>query len=106
MHAGHHPDAAPSAPMANMQEQMKAMRQMHDQMMSAKTPAQCQALMADHMKSMQGGMATMKDIACMGPMAGASGTGGDMAKRQQAMDGCAQMMEMMMQRMPNAPVSN
>jgi len=33
-----------------------------------------------------------------------------MAKRQQAMDGCAQMMqmmmEMMMQRMPNAPASN
>ena len=59
---------------------MKAMQQMHDQMMNAKTPAQRQALMVDHMKSMQGGMATMKGMGCMGPMGGASGMGGDMAK--------------------------
>lgn len=109
MHASHHPNTAPGASMADMQEQMKAMQQMHDQMMNAKTPAQRQALMVDHMKSMQGGMATMKGMGCMGPMGGASGMGGDMAKRQQAMDGCAQMtqmmMEMMMQRMPNAPAN-
>lgn len=109
-HASHHPGTASAAAAPGMQERMQAMRAMHDKMMNAKTPAEREALMADHMKSMQGGMAMMQGMGCMGQMGGASGMGGDMAKRQQAMDGCAQMMqmmmEMMMQRMPNAPASN
>ena len=113
-HASHHPNAAPTASTADMQGQMKAMRQMHDQMMAAKTPSQRQALMADHMKSMQGGMAMMKSMGCTGPMGAASGTGaamfgGAMAQQPQAMEGCMQMMQMMMemmsQRVPTAPAS-
>lgn len=106
-HASHHPGTPAAAPMPGMQERMQAMREMHDKMMNAKTPAERQAQMAEHMKSMQGGMDMMKRMGCMGPMGGMSG--GDMAQRQQTMEGCAQMMQMMMemmgQRMPAAPAS-
>ena len=62
-HKAHHPEAAaPSSqtpaggagdavakpPMANM----RAMSDMHDKMMNAKTPEERQAVMADHMKGM------------------------------------------------------
>lgn len=104
-HASHHPGT--TAPMPGMQDQMKAMRDIHDKMMNAKTPAEREALMAQHMNAMQGGMDMMKRMGCMGPMGGMAG--GDMAQRQQAMEGCAQMMQTMMdmmgQRMPNAPAS-
>jgi len=112
-HASHHPGAPSTAPMPGMQDRMKAMQEMqemHDKMMNAKTPAERDALMAEHMKSMQGGMDMMKRMGCMAPMgAGAAMSGGDMAQRQQTMAGCTQMMQMMMemmgQRMPNAPAS-
>ncbi|MBI3367798.1 MAG: hypothetical protein HY021_04940 [Burkholderiales bacterium] len=110
-HASHHPDAAPAAAMPGMQERMKAMREMHDKMMNAKTPAERQALMADHMKSMQDGMEMMKGMGSMGAMGGGMGDGkgmpAEMAKRHQMMEGRMEMMqmmmEMMMQRMPNPP---
>ncbi len=107
-HASHHPGALSTAPMPGMQDRMKAMQEMHDKMLNAKTPAEREALMAEHMKSMQGGMDMMKRMGCMAPMgAGAGMSGSDMAQRQQAMAGCAQMMQMMLemmgQRMPNAP---
>jgi hypothetical protein len=35
------------------------MQEMHEKMMAARTPAERQALMADHMKAMQDGMAMM-----------------------------------------------
>ena len=69
---GHHPAGAASAPtskamsaksspeMARMDTQMKAMREMHDKMMAAKTTEERNALMAEHMKSMQGGMTLME----------------------------------------------
>jgi len=121
-HASHHPDiaaAAPAAAMPAMQERMKAMREMHDKMMNAKTPAERQALMADHMKSMQDGMAMMKGMGgmagmgAMGPTGGATGDGkgmpAEMAKRHQMMEGRMEMMqmmmEMMMQRLPAAPAA-
>ena len=107
-HASHHPGTSSAAPMPGMQDRMKAMHEMHDKMMNAKTPAEREALMAEHMKSMQGGMDMMKRMGCMTPMgAGAGMSGGNMAQKQQAMEGCTQMMQMMMemmgQRMPNAP---
>jgi hypothetical protein len=100
--------------MPAMQERMKAMREMHDKMMNAKTPAERQFLMADHMKSMQDGMEMMKGMGgmagmgAMGSMGGAMGDGkgmpAEMAKRHQMMEGRMQMMmEMMMQRLPNPP---
>jgi hypothetical protein len=111
-HASHHPAAVPA-----VQERMKAMREMHDKMMNAKTPAERQALMADHMKSMQDGMEMMKGMGgmagmgAMGPMGGAMGDGkgmpAELAKRHQMMEGRMEMMqmmmEMMMQRMPSPP---
>jgi hypothetical protein len=107
-HASHHPEAttAPAAAMPGMQERMKAMREMHDKMMNAKTPAERQTLMADHMKSMQDSMAMMKGMGAMGGgMGDGKGMPAEMAKRHQMMEGRMEMMqmmmEMMMQRLPN-----
>ena len=113
---------ASPAPMAKMEPRMKAMEEMHQKMMGAKTPAERQALMADHMKAMQGGMAMMKEM--HGGMQGMGGSGGmqgmtgmgdgkgtpaDMAKRHQMMtDHMAtmqMMMDMMADRMPGAPAA-
>ncbi|MCR5882289.1 hypothetical protein LRS03_05205 [Rhizobacter sp. J219] len=108
-HAAHHPAGAASAPapIAREQDRMKAMREMHDKMMNAKTPEERQALMAEHMKAMQGGMQMMKGMGGgMGGMGGmaAKGTPEDLAQRQQhmerRMDMMQMMMDMMMQRMP------
>jgi len=110
--------AAP-APMAAMEPRMKAMQEMHQKMMGAKTPAERQALMADHMRAMQGGMAMMKEMhGGMPGMQGMQGMAGmgdgkgmtaDMAKRHQMMtDHMAtmqMMMDMMADRMPSAPAS-
>ena len=104
--------AAPApAPMAAMAPRMKAMQEMHQKMMNAKTPAERQALMADHMKAMQGGMAMMKEMHGMQGMGGPGGMAGmagmsdgkgmsaDMAKRHQMMTDHMAMMQMMMDMM-------
>jgi len=117
-----HPGGGASAPMAAMEPRMKAMHEMHEKMMNAKTPEERQALMADHMKAMQDGMGMMKDMSAMGGMGGKAPMGGmgamadgkgmpaDMAKHHQMMaqrmDMMQMMMEMMMDRMlpqPPAP---
>ena len=108
--------------MTTMQPRMMAMQEMHQKMTAAKTPAERQALMADHMKAMQGGMAMMKEMhggmkgmGSMGGMQGMAGTGdgkgmpADMAQRHQKMtDHMAMMqmiMDMMADRMPAAPAT-
>lgn len=76
-HQGHHPAAAATTPaaapapasspmsdmsshdMARMDAQMKTMHETHARMMAAKTPDERNALMAEHMKSMQDGMGMM-----------------------------------------------
>jgi hypothetical protein len=110
-----------------MDSRMKAMQEMHQKMVNAGTPAERQALMADHMQAMQGGMAMMKDMQAMHSGSGAGGMGmtgssgssapmagmvdgkdipADMAKRHQMMtDHMAtmqMMMDMMADRMPPA----
>jgi len=111
--------------MATMEPRMKAMQDMHQKMVNSSTPAERQALMADHMKAMQGGMAMMKEMHGMhagsgmgmgssgggAPMAGMGdgmGMPGDMAKRHQMMADHMAMMQMMMDmmadRMPPAPM--
>lgn len=108
----HHPASAVAptstamagkADMARMDVQMKAMKDMHEKMMAAKTPEERKALMAEHMKIMQD---------CMGMMNGMSdgnmgGMKGDTATRLQMMekrmDMMQSMMTMMMDRMPAAP---
>jgi hypothetical protein len=99
-HAAHHPEgasapaakAAPAAP-AQMDMQMKSMREMHEKMMAAKTPEERQALMTEHMKSMQGGMAMM------GQMKAPDANGGGKSMSPEMMGKRMDMMEMMMQMM-------
>ena len=119
-----------SGSMAAPDSRMKAMQEMHQKMVNASTPADRQALMADHMEAMQGGMAMMKEMqtmhgadgmACMGGMGMMGSSGGtapmagmgegkgmptDMAKRHQMMaDHMAlmqMMMDMMTDRLPSA----
>lgn len=95
--------------MGKMDAQMKTMQGMHEKMMNAKTPEERSKLMAEHMKTMQDGMAMMDGMsgAGMGGMKGMQGMTGDMGARQQMMEKRMEMMQtmmkMMMDRMPAAP---
>ncbi|KRB95776.1 hypothetical protein ASE11_18435 [Hydrogenophaga sp. Root209] len=113
-HAAHLAAVAPSGAPSAMHDHMKDMQAMRDKMMNAKTPAERQALMAEHMKTMHEGMAMMKGMKGMGSMHGKAGMPGmagmkdmpmDMSKHHQMMemrmDLMQTMMEMMMQRMPD-----
>ena len=116
-HKAHHPAGSASAAasksmpgkttpeMARMANQMKAMQEMHDKMMGAKTPEERNALMAEHMKTMQEGMGTMKG---MGGMTGAKSPPANLTERQtmmeQRMDMMQTMMEMMVDHLPQTPV--
>ena len=105
--------------MAKMDAHMKTMQAMHEKMMNAKTPEERSQLMAEHMKTMQDGMAMMegmsgagmggmKGMGGMGDMKGMHGMAGDMGARHQMMEKRMEMMQtmmkMMMDRMPAAPV--
>jgi hypothetical protein len=98
-HAAHHPPAA-AAPADRADAQMKAMQEMHQKMAAAKTPEERQALMAEHMKTMQGGMSMMCEMGAGGTGMGmgmASGAGSnDMMQR--CMDMRNMTMQMMMDR--------
>ena len=88
-HARHHPPAA-EAPMApKAEQQMMQMREMHRRMQAAKTPQERQALMAEHMKAMQGGMAMMCEMHAAPPQAPDGAT----------MKRCMEMKDMAMQMM-------
>ena len=95
--------------MGKMDAQMKSMQAMHDKMMSAKTPEERSKLMAEHMKTMQDGMAMMPGMsgAGMGGMPGMTGMKDGMGAHHQMMEKRMAMMEtmmkMMMDRMPAAP---
>ena len=95
--------------MAAMDSKMKAMREMHEKMVNAKTPEERNALMTEQMKTMQDGMAMMNKMGGsgmggMGGMQGGKPTPGDMNERQQMMekrmDMMQSMMQMMMDRLP------
>ena len=112
----HHPEAAAKAAknapskavakesMDKMDKQMMAMQEMHEKMMSAKTPEERSALMADHMKAMQGGMSMMGGMGAEGKGKMTGRMPSDPAGRQQMMekrmDMMESMMQMMMDRMP------
>jgi hypothetical protein len=117
-------DMGSTGSMAAMDPRMKSMQEMHQKMVNASTPAERQALMGDHMKAMQGGMAMMKEMhakhagsgmggmGMMGssggaaPMAGGKGMPADMAQRHRMMTDHMAMMQtmldMMADRMPPA----
>lgn len=73
-HAAHHPPGAVADRMAMMDAQMSKMREMHEKMARAGTPQERQALMAEHMKLMQEGMAMMGGMG-PGAMGGMGGMG-------------------------------
>ncbi|WP_332774945.1 hypothetical protein [Polaromonas sp.] len=117
-HTQHHPNTAvvsqastkqaapPARPgsvdhMAAMDSQMKAMREMHEKMVNAKTPEERNALMAEHMKAMQEGMAMMNMMGGpgMSGMQGGKPMSGTMNERQQMMEKRMDMMQSMMQMM-------
>lgn len=102
--------ASPKSPqdrqqLEKMDQQLKAMREMHDKMMAAKTPEERNALMAEHMKTMQNSMSMMRGMNMMG------GRPGDnqpmppqmmqdrMEKMQKQMDMMQMTMQLMMDRM-------
>jgi hypothetical protein len=95
-HAAHHPAGASApakaaaTPASTTQATMKSMREMHDKMMAAKTSEERQALMADHMKAMQDGMAMMGQM-----KAGQASSAEAMGRRMDMME---MMMQMMMDR--------
>lgn len=108
--AGPAPGPASADRMAAMDRQMKAMREMREKMANAKTPEERNALMAEHLKTMQDGMAMMNMMGGpgMGPMGGgmpgARPGPGTPSERQQMMekrmDMMQSMMQMMMDRLP------
>ena len=115
-HKAHHPAGAAtpakvvsgnlSPDMAGMDTQMKAMQEMHDKMMAAKTPEERNALMAEHMKTMQEGMTMMNGMSPGGMKCDMKGgMKGDMAAHHQMemrMEMMQSMMQMMMDRLPAA----
>ena len=102
--------------MPAMELRMNAMKDMHQKMAAARTPAERQALMTDHMKAMQDGMASMKEMhrgmqgmSGMTSMSDGTAMKAEMAKREQMraehMAVMQMMMDMMAQRMPAMPAS-
>ncbi len=71
---------------------MKAMRTMHEKMVSAKTPEERQALMDEHMKAMRGSMSMMCEM-------GGSAQGSNMSGSPEMMKRCMEMKDMTMQMM-------
>jgi hypothetical protein len=69
---------------------MQNMQAMHEKMTAAKTPAERQALMADHMKAMQEGMDAMQHMG--------GKDSGSMGMMRMRMDMMTMMMQMMMDR--------
>lgn len=106
MPMGSAPSNAMATPerMAAMDAQMKTMHEMHTKMMNAKTVEERQALMAEHMKAMQGGMGMMKGMSGMAAMGDPKGMTPDMVQHHKMMaqhtEMMQTMMDMMMQRMP------
>ena len=103
------PAVAPPDHLAHLDTQTKTMQAMHEKMMAAKTPEARNALMAEHMKSMQDGMKMMEGMTSPGMkgMSGMSGMSGEMgahhAMMEKRMAMMQTMMKMMMDRMAVAP---
>lgn len=105
-HSPHHPAGSASAPprhdigspagvtvMVRMNAQMQAMQAMHEKIIAAKTPAEREALMPEHMKLMQESMSMLRGMSPAKP----SPSRRNPAERQQILEGRVDMMESMMQ---------
>lgn len=101
-HEAHHPAAetAPKVDPGKFDQQMKTMQEMHQKMMTAKTPSERAALMKEHMKVMQDGMAMMGQMGGGMPMMSQKGGGMPMqGGGMSSMPGGPSMHKNMMQRM-------
>jgi hypothetical protein len=87
--------------MIAMDSKMKAMHEVHDQMLSAKTPDERNALMTRHMNAMRQGMESLNMMGAdgMGEMKGEKHFPRNSREREQMMEKRMEMMEMMMQMM-------
>ena len=95
--------------MGQMDEHMKKMQALHEQMASAATPEARQQVMDEQRKEMQAGMGMMNQMQAGGMMGGMGGMGGGMKAQQgkpvdqnaqmQMMEKRMDMMQMMMQTM-------
>ena len=90
--------------MARMNAQMKAMRDMHEKVMAATTPDERAALMADHTKIMQDGMAMMNGMATQSRAKEKGDMGATHQAMEERMDMMQTMMQMMMDRLPAGAV--
>jgi len=111
-HDAHHPASTPpkavakpapkasSDQMMKMDSQMKAMQEMHEKIMAAKTPEERKALMAEHMKMMQDGMSMMNSMMGGGKSGKSTMSPEQMQKHMEMMQS---MMQMMMDRMEMTP---
>ena len=92
--------------MAAMEQRMRAI---HEKMAVAKTPQERQALMAEHIKTMQDGMRMMESMhgqmASRNPPAGMAGMQHDPQMMERRMAMMESMMQMMMDRMSTPPAS-
>ena len=81
-----------------MDSKMKTMHAIHEQMLSAKTPQERNALMAAHMNAMREGMESINMMGPdgMGPMQGEKHFPRNPSERQQMMEKRMEMMELMM----------
>lgn len=103
-HAAHHPANAKAAKAPKVKkatpvdDQMRAMQEMHEKMMSARTPEERAALMDEQMKTMQDGMgmmSMMNDQSAKMPM----------SQRHEMMEKRMDMMQLMMQSMMDRQVT-
>jgi hypothetical protein len=85
-----------------MDAQMRSMRETHDKMMAARTPEERQALLAQHTKVMQDGMAMMEQTRSTKP---GNGMGDGMSMSPEMMDKRMDMMKTVMQMMMDRGVA-
>ena len=85
--------------MTAMDNKMKTMHEVHEQMLSAKTPEERNALMAKHMTAMREGMESTRMMGPdgMGTMKGEKHFPRSSKEREQMMEKRMEMMELMMQ---------
>ncbi len=92
-HDHEHSSASAPLPEAPSAAPMQHMQQMHERMMAAKTPAERQALMREHMEAMMEGMSAMQHMDH-----GKAGGGMSGVAMHQHMKMMTMMMQMMMDR--------
>lgn len=97
------PGQSRTAAMAGMAAHMKSMHDMHDKLMAARTPEERSALMPQHLKTMQDGMAMMKEMSSSGGRHFLKGNPTSIQLMDRRMEMMEAMMEMMMDRVPAAP---